>query len=126
MKAMARMRVADVIVETLQAAGVQHCWGVPGDTLNYVTDAIRRSKIKFVHVRHEEAAAAVGARHLALSSLLAEEKDIRNANSCSKAIVGYPKQRRRESPPWTVTVRPTRKNHQSFSGLWNNLNELGI
>jgi glyoxylate carboligase len=49
MKAMARMRVADVIVETLQAAGVQHCWGVPGDTLNYVTDAIRRSKIKFLH-----------------------------------------------------------------------------
>jgi pyruvate dehydrogenase (quinone) len=35
--------VAEVIVETLQAAGVKHCWGVPGDTLNYVTDAIRRS-----------------------------------------------------------------------------------
>src|ERR1700757_5520308 len=47
--------VAEVIVETLQAAGVKHCWGVPGDTLNYVTDAIRRSGIKWVHVRHEEA-----------------------------------------------------------------------
>jgi pyruvate dehydrogenase (quinone) len=47
-------RVADVIVETLQAAGVKHCWGVPGDTLNFVTDAIRRSDIKWVHVRHEE------------------------------------------------------------------------
>ena len=50
--------VAEVIVETLQAAGVKHCWGVPGDTLNYVTDAIRRSGIKWVHVRHEEAAAS--------------------------------------------------------------------
>jgi thiamine pyrophosphate-dependent acetolactate synthase large subunit-like protein len=30
-------RVADVIVETLQAAGVKRCWGVPGDTLNFVT-----------------------------------------------------------------------------------------
>jgi pyruvate dehydrogenase (quinone) len=36
-------RVADIVVETLQAAGVKHCWGVPGDTLNFVTDAIRRS-----------------------------------------------------------------------------------
>lgn len=51
-------RVADIVVETLQAAGVRHCWGVPGDTLNFVTDAIRRSEIKWVHVRHEEAAGA--------------------------------------------------------------------
>ena len=27
----------------------------PGDTLKYVTDALRRSDIRFVHVRHEEA-----------------------------------------------------------------------
>jgi pyruvate dehydrogenase (quinone) len=47
-------RVADVVVETLQAAGVKRCWGVPGDTLNFVTDAIRRSEIEWVHVRHEE------------------------------------------------------------------------
>jgi pyruvate dehydrogenase (quinone) len=44
-------RVADVVVETLQAAGVKRCWGVPGDTLNFVTDAIRRSDIEWVHVR---------------------------------------------------------------------------
>ena len=49
-------RVADVIIETLQSAGAQHCWGVPGDTLNHVTDAIRRSEIEWVHVRHEEVA----------------------------------------------------------------------
>jgi pyruvate dehydrogenase (quinone) len=47
-------RVADVVIETLQAAGVKRCWGVPGDTLNFVTDAIRRSEIEWVHVRHEE------------------------------------------------------------------------
>jgi pyruvate dehydrogenase (quinone) len=47
--------VADVIVETLERAGARRCYGVPGDTLNYVTDAIRRSKIRWVHVRHEEA-----------------------------------------------------------------------
>jgi pyruvate dehydrogenase (quinone) len=47
--------VAEVIVNTLEQAGVKRCYGVPGDTLNHVTDAIRRSKIRFIHVRHEEA-----------------------------------------------------------------------
>ncbi|WP_429277771.1 thiamine pyrophosphate-dependent enzyme [Novosphingobium gossypii] len=47
--------VAQVIVETLAAAGASRCYGVPGDTLNHVTDAIRRSGMRWVHVRHEEA-----------------------------------------------------------------------
>ena len=47
--------VADVVVETLAQAGAKRCYGVPGDTLNFVTDAIRRSAIRWVHVRHEEA-----------------------------------------------------------------------
>ncbi|WP_174241427.1 thiamine pyrophosphate-dependent enzyme [Caulobacter sp. S45] len=69
---MRRKMVADVIVETLQAAGVKHCWGVPGDTLNYVTDAIRRSEIEFVHVRHEEAAGfAAGAEAMITGDLTA-------------------------------------------------------
>jgi pyruvate dehydrogenase (quinone) len=56
----------------LQAAGVKHCWGVPGDTLNYVTDAIRRSGIKSVHVRHEEAGGfAAGAEALLTGDLTA-------------------------------------------------------
>ena len=64
--------VAEVIVETLQAAGVKHCWGVPGDTLNYVTDAIRRSGIKWVHVRHEEVGGfAAGAEALLTGNLTA-------------------------------------------------------
>lgn len=55
-------KVADVIVEVLLQAGAKRCYGVPGDTLNYVTDAIRRSDLRFVHVRHEEAGAmAAGA-----------------------------------------------------------------
>jgi pyruvate dehydrogenase (quinone) len=54
---MSKRKVADIIVETLQRAGVQRCYGVVGDTLNHITDAIRRSDIKWVHVRHEEAGA---------------------------------------------------------------------
>jgi pyruvate dehydrogenase (quinone) len=65
-------RVADVIVDTLAAAGVKHCWGVPGDTLNFVTDAIRRSDIKWVHVRHEEVAGfAAGAEAMLTGNLTA-------------------------------------------------------
>jgi pyruvate dehydrogenase (quinone) len=65
-------RVADVIVETLQAAGVKRCWGVPGDTLNFVTDAIRRSEIEWVHVRHEEVAGfAAGAEAMLTGDLAA-------------------------------------------------------
>jgi pyruvate dehydrogenase (quinone) len=55
-------RVADLIVETLQAAGVKNCYGVVGDTLNRIAHAIDRSEIDWVHVRHEEAGAfAAGA-----------------------------------------------------------------
>jgi pyruvate dehydrogenase (quinone) len=65
-------RVADVVVDTLAAAGVKHCWGVPGDTLNFVTDAIRRSDIKWVHVRHEEVAGfAAGAEAMLTGKLTA-------------------------------------------------------
>jgi pyruvate dehydrogenase (quinone) len=59
---MAHRKVADLVIETLQKAGVKRCYGIVGDTLNHVTDAIRRSEIEWVHVRHEEAAAfAAGA-----------------------------------------------------------------
>ena len=54
---MSSKRVGEIIVETLQNAGVKHCYGIVGDTLNYITDAIYRSKIEWVHTRHEEAAA---------------------------------------------------------------------
>src|ERR1700744_1125152 len=50
-------RVADVLVETLQAAGVKRCYGIVGDTLNRITHAISESKIEWVHMRHEEAGA---------------------------------------------------------------------
>lgn len=62
--------VAEVIIETLQQAGAKHCWGIPGDTLNYITDAIRRSEIEWVHVRHEEAGGfAAGAEAIVANRL---------------------------------------------------------
>src|ERR1700710_867423 len=50
--------VADQFVETLAAAGVKRIYGVVGDSLNGLTDSIRRQrKIEWMHVRHEEVAA---------------------------------------------------------------------
>src|ERR1700679_597232 len=50
-------RVADVLIETLEAAGVKTCYGIVGDTLNRIAHAIDRSEIDWVHMRHEEAGA---------------------------------------------------------------------
>src|ERR1700751_1243321 len=60
---MAKNKVADVLVEVLEQAGVERIYGVTGDSLNGIADSIRRSKqIKWIHVRHEETAAfAAGA-----------------------------------------------------------------
>src|SRR5580704_7683405 len=57
------MKVSEVFVATLAQAGVKRVYGVTGDSLNGLTDAIRRNKqIAWMHVRHEEAAAfAAGA-----------------------------------------------------------------
>src|SRR5258708_21365347 len=50
--------VADQFAETLAAAGVKRIYGVVGDSLNGITDSIRRQgKIEWAHVRHEEVAA---------------------------------------------------------------------
>src|ERR1700753_621743 len=62
--------VADVMVEVLTQAGAKRCYGVPGDTLNYFTDAVRRSDLRWVHVRHKEAGAmAAGADALLTDEL---------------------------------------------------------
>jgi pyruvate dehydrogenase (quinone) len=52
---MSRPNVADVIVATLAAAGAKRCYGMAGDTLNFITDAIRRRDVRWIHVRHKEA-----------------------------------------------------------------------
>jgi pyruvate dehydrogenase (quinone) len=56
-------KVAELIIETLAEAGVRRVYGLSGDSLNGITDSIRRQKqVQWVHVRHEETAAfAAGA-----------------------------------------------------------------
>ena len=60
-------KVADQFVDILVAAGVKRIYGIVGDSLNGITDALRRQgRIEWIHVRHEEAAAfaAAGEAHL--------------------------------------------------------------
>src|ERR1700730_8035383 len=63
-------RVADLLVETLQAAGVRTCYGIVGDTMNRIAHAIDRSQIDWVHMRHEEAGAFAAAAEASLTGRL--------------------------------------------------------
>ena len=69
---MAKKRVADLLVETLAQAGVARIYGVSGDSLNGITDSIRRQKqIRWAHVRHEESAAFAAGAEAHLTGRLA-------------------------------------------------------
>src|SRR5690349_6103721 len=64
--------VAQHIIAALEASGIARVYGLPGDSLNGFTDAIRRSgRIGWEHVRHEEAAAFAAAADAALTGGLA-------------------------------------------------------
>ena len=64
--------VADQFAETLAAAGVKRIYGIVGDSLNGLTDALRRQgKIEWVHVRHEEVAAFAAGAEAHLTGSLA-------------------------------------------------------
>src|SRR6201981_122947 len=69
---MPKNKVADVLVEVLEQAGVERIYGVTGDSLNGIADSIRRSKqIKWIHVRHEETAAFAAGAEAHLTGKLA-------------------------------------------------------
>ncbi len=65
------MKIADLITDTLIAAGIERIWGVTGDSLNAINDSLRRSgRIEWMHVRHEEVAAfSAGAEAAATGKL---------------------------------------------------------
>jgi len=64
--------VSELVVQTLAAAGVERIYGVSGDSLNGITDSIRRQKqIEWIHMRHEEAAAFAAGAEAHLTGKLA-------------------------------------------------------
>lgn len=74
---MARRRtLADQLVAQIVAAGARHVYGIVGDSLNPVVDAVRRARdegvdIAWIHVRHEEAGAFAAAAEAAITGRLA-------------------------------------------------------
>ena len=64
--------VAEHLGHQLEGAGVRHMYGIVGDSLNPVVDAVRRSKkIRWIHVRHEETAAFAAAAEAEITGQLA-------------------------------------------------------
>ncbi|MFL6502358.1 MAG: ubiquinone-dependent pyruvate dehydrogenase [Nitrososphaera sp.] len=70
---MTKKKVADVIIESLIAAGVKRVYGISGDSLNGITDSIHEhdKDISWVHVRHEETAAFAAGSEAHLTGNLA-------------------------------------------------------
>jgi pyruvate dehydrogenase (quinone) len=70
---LANKKVADVIIESLIAAGVKRIYCISGDSLNGITDSVREhdKDISWVHVRHEETAAFAAGSEAHLTGNLA-------------------------------------------------------
>src|ERR1700734_1578643 len=62
--------VAEVLVDTLEQIGVRHIFGLIGDSLNPLADAVRHSKIEWIGVRHEEGGALAAAGQAKLTGRL--------------------------------------------------------
>src|ERR1700739_1001954 len=62
--------VAGILVDALEKIGVRHIFGLIGDSLNPIGDAVRRSKIEWIGVRHEEGAALAAAGQAKLTGRL--------------------------------------------------------
>src|ERR1041385_5732931 len=69
---MAINNIADLFVATLEQAGVKRIYGIVGDSLNGLTEALRRrGTIEWIHVRHEEVAAFAAAGEAEMTGSLA-------------------------------------------------------
>ena len=60
--------VSDLIIDTLELIGVERIYGIVGDSLNGITDALtKKSQMRLIHTRHEEAAAFAAGAESALT-----------------------------------------------------------
>jgi pyruvate dehydrogenase (quinone) len=80
--------VAELLVDTLQRVGVKQIFGLIGDSLNPIANAVRRSKIKWVEVRREEgpALAAVAKQSLPRGSAFAVVRPAREHTLYTQTI----------------------------------------
>jgi pyruvate oxidase len=69
---MFRKKAGEVLVDLLIEWGVDHVYGMPGDSINSIIEELRKKKdkIKFIQVRHEEAGALAAASYAKLTGKL--------------------------------------------------------
>ncbi len=69
---MSKFNIADLVVAAIKQAGVKRVYGIAGDSLNALTESIRKDKdIDWIHVRHEEVAAFAAGAEAHLTGSLA-------------------------------------------------------
>lgn len=62
---MKKVKASETLVQTLKNWGIDHVYGLPGDSIDTVVDALRKEQeaIEFIHVRHEEVATLAAAAY---------------------------------------------------------------
>jgi len=94
--------ISDLVVETVEKAGVRRVYGLPGDSLNGLTDALRRNgNLAWEHVRHEEAAAFAAAAEAAITGV--HEQVVALARALQAPIAHSLRAR----SSWSTTTRTT-------------------
>lgn len=65
-------RAGKILIDLLEDWGVDHIYGMPGDSINNLMEELRKAedKIKFTQVRHEETGASAAASYLELTEKL--------------------------------------------------------
>jgi Thiamine pyrophosphate enzyme, N-terminal TPP binding domain len=111
--------IADVVARTLADAGVERVWGVTGDSLNGLTDSLRRlDSIRWMHVRHEEHFVVQRVANPAVRIL--EEALRRRHFDCQHdpRDAAGPRHRHRGQPQREIGLRQdaSRQRRQRFSG----------
>src|SRR6201993_5197999 len=104
--------VADVLVGVLEQVGVQHIFGLIGDSLNPLADAVRRSNIEWIGVRHEEGAALAAAGQAQLTGRLAVCAGTTGPGS-NHLVAGLYEACRAHSPVLALSGEMPRKFHGS-------------
>ncbi|EAG9261329.1 pyruvate oxidase [Listeria monocytogenes] len=66
---MKKVKASETLVQTLKNWGIDHVYGLPGDSIDTVVDALRKEQeaIEFIHVRHEEVATLAAAAYTKLT-----------------------------------------------------------
>ena len=115
------MKGYEAVAKALVDQGVDTVFGIPGDGINGVIEAlrVRQEKIRFIQVRHEEAAAFMAsgiAKHTGRLGVCAGTTRSRQHASCGWALRGEPRLRSRGVDPNSALHRGAEHSARRFQG----------